>query len=137
MDSRGWAVRNVAINLNANPSYLDVVESESDRLAAGSTLTQNQGATDVQEADDIMDAQNNPTAQHFETLMQQEDEKRKMQVSAMINTAQQEAKTKSQDEETEPEADYSILDKVASRTKRNNQLCEPQCNYSGRKIRYR
>jgi hypothetical protein len=33
--------------------------------------------TDVQESDDIMDAQNNPTAQHFEALMQQEDEKRK------------------------------------------------------------
>jgi hypothetical protein len=118
MDSRGWAVRNVAINLNANPSYLDVVESESDRLAAGSTLTQNQGVTDVQEADDIMDAQNNPTAQHFETLMQQEDEKRQKKVSAMINTAQQEAKTKSQDEETEPEADYSILDKISQPDKK-------------------
>jgi hypothetical protein len=27
LDSRGWAVRNVAVDLNANPSYLDIVES--------------------------------------------------------------------------------------------------------------
>jgi hypothetical protein len=40
LDSRGWAVRNVAVNLNANPSYLDIVEPESDRLAAGSNLPQ-------------------------------------------------------------------------------------------------
>jgi hypothetical protein len=26
MDSRGWAVRNVAVNLSVNPSYLDIVE---------------------------------------------------------------------------------------------------------------
>jgi hypothetical protein len=110
-------VRNVAVDLNANPSYLDVVEPESDRLTAGSTLPHGQAATDVQESDDIMDAQNNPTAQHFEALMQQEDEKRKMQVTAMINTAQQEAHTQ-QNEEPEPPADYSILDKVANPDKK-------------------
>jgi hypothetical protein len=117
LDSRGWAVRNVAVDLNANPSYLDIVEPESDRLTAGSTLPHGQAATDVQESDDIMDAQNNPTAQHFEALMQQEDEKRKMQVTAMINTAQQEAHTQ-QNEEPEPPADYSILDKVANPDKK-------------------
>jgi hypothetical protein len=110
LDSRGWAVRNVSVDLNANPGYLDVVEQGSDRLAAGSSLPQSQTAADVQESDDIMDAQNNPTAQYFEALMQQEDEKRKKQVSEMMDTAKQQAKT--QDEEAEPEVDYSILDKV-------------------------
>jgi hypothetical protein len=118
LDSRGWAVRNVAVDLSANPSYLDITAPESDRLAEGSNLPKGQSATDVQEADDIMDAQNNPTAQHFEALMQQEDERRKKQVSEMITTAKQEAKKETQatpkqeDEEAEPPADYSFLDKI-------------------------
>jgi hypothetical protein len=111
MDSRGWAVRNVAVNLSVNPSYLDIVEPESDRLAAGSNLPQTQKATDIHAADDIMDAQSNPTAQHFEALMQQEDEKRKKQVSEIISNTQQ-AQSRQNEEEAEPEADYGILDRV-------------------------
>jgi hypothetical protein len=115
LDSRGWAVRNVAVNLNANPSYLDVVEPESDRLAAGSNLPQNQAVTDIQEADDIMDEQNNPTAQHFEALMQKEDAKRKKQVSKIISNTKQ---AQDNNEESEPPADYGFLDKVKSLNKK-------------------
>jgi hypothetical protein len=109
LDTRGWAVKNVAVDLSANPSYLDIVQQDSDRLAEGSNLpTVVQAATDVQESDDIMDAQNNPTAQHFEALMQQEDEKRKQKVSEIISNAGPDQSG----EGPEPPADYSILDRV-------------------------
>jgi hypothetical protein len=115
LDSRGWAVRNVAVDLNANPSYLDIVEPESDRLVAGSNLPTTQAATDVTESDDIMDAQNNPTAQHFEALMQEEDARRKKQVSQIISNQQTQGQDK---EEPEPPADYGFLDKVKSPDKK-------------------
>jgi hypothetical protein len=121
LDTRGWAVRNVGINLNANPSYLDIVEPESDRLTAGSNLPSSQTQTDINESDDIMDEQNNPTAQHFEALMQEEDEKRKQKVSEMIvNTQQKEASKPAQiSEEVDPEPapDYGFLDKIAGKAK--------------------
>jgi hypothetical protein len=114
MDSRGWAVRNVAVNLSANPSYLDIVEPESDRLAAGSNLPGVQTAADVTESDDIMDAQNNTTAQHFETLMQQEDEKRKKAVSEIVKK-QPKQQAHTENENAEPPADYSFLDNVENK----------------------
>jgi hypothetical protein len=116
LDSRGWAVRNVAVNLSANPSYLDVVGSDSDRLAEGSNLPQIQTSTDVNESDDIMDEQNNPTAQHFEALMQQEDERRKKAVTEMI-TKQTSAQ---EEQDPEPPADYSFLDKVEQNTEHSD-----------------
>jgi hypothetical protein len=108
LDTRGWAVKNVAVDLSANPSYLDIVEQDSDRLTEGSSLPVIQPVTDVEESDDIMDAQNNPTAQHFEALMQEEDVKRKKKVSEiMSNTGPDQS-----GEGAEPQADYSILDSV-------------------------
>jgi hypothetical protein len=89
LDSRGWAVKNVAVNLTANPSYLDVEQEESDRLVSASSVTQNQ-AVDIHASDDIMDEQSNPTAQHFEALMQQADARRKVQVINKVNEARQE-----------------------------------------------
>jgi hypothetical protein len=120
LDSRGWAVRNVAVNLNANPSYLDIVEQESDRLAAGSNLPEPQAATDIEDADDIMDAGSNPTAQHFEALMQQEDEKRKKQVSEIISNAK--SSPTDETEEEEPAPDYSVLDTVKEGDKENTNF---------------
>jgi hypothetical protein len=117
LDSRGWAVRNVAVNLNANPSYLDIVESESDRLAEGSNLPQTKTAADITESDDIMDAQNNSTAQHFENLMQQEDEKRKKAVSEIVKKQALVEKNQN-NEEPEPPVDYSFLDTVDSKDKK-------------------
>jgi len=105
LDSRGWAVRNVAVNLNASPDYLDIHEDNSDRLVGGSNLPKNQQMVDIHESDDIMDAQNNPTAQHFEALMQQEDAKRKKAVSEIVSNQKQ-------DEDGNPPPDYSFLDKT-------------------------
>lgn len=89
LDSRGWAVKNVAVNLSANPSYLDVEPEDSDRLVSAASVAQDQTA-DIHAADDIMDEQNNPTAQHFEALMQQADARRKVNVLSKVNRAREE-----------------------------------------------
>jgi hypothetical protein len=86
LDSRGWAVKNVAVDLSANPSYLDVEAVDSDRLVKASSVVQTQ-QVDVHAADDIMDENNNPTAQHFESLMKQAAEQRKHKVSEKLSKA--------------------------------------------------
>jgi hypothetical protein len=110
LDSRGWAVKNVAVDLSANPSYLDVEPVDSDRLVKASSVVQTQ-QVDVHAADDIMDENNNPTAQHFESLMKQAAEERKQKVSEKLSQALQDV------ENTPKLEDSTFLDEVAPRKK--------------------
>jgi hypothetical protein len=87
LDSRGWAVKNVAVNMNTNPGYLDIDNTGSDRLVGTSGFTQELITADVHASDDIMDEQNNPTAQHFEALMQKADATRKQEVQDKVKEA--------------------------------------------------
>lgn len=82
LDSRGWAVRNVTVA----PDLLRH-EEESDRLVAPTTISAVDSGIDVQPADDIMDEQNNPTAQYFAGLMEQADADRKVGVANRLNEA--------------------------------------------------
>jgi hypothetical protein len=66
IDSRGWAVKNV--NLNMSP-LSGLGYGESDRLIEGSTLPQQVSNIDVQAADDILDTSANPVAQHFDSMI--------------------------------------------------------------------
>ncbi|HZP55161.1 MAG TPA: PrgI family protein [Candidatus Saccharimonadales bacterium] len=92
MDSRGWAVKNVNVNLNPVPGYLeDAEEGKSDRLVGASSIPQTTPAVDVQASDDILDEQHNPVAQKFHSLMQHKDNERKKEMVHKVNTA---AKTK-------------------------------------------
>ena len=65
IDSRGWAVKNVAVNMYATPAYA----MASDRLVDPSSLPQAVPTTDITAADDIMDATYNPVAQHFDQMV--------------------------------------------------------------------
>ena len=67
IDSRGWAVKNVALNMYATPSY--AAAGYDDRLIDPSSLPQAVSESDITAADDIMDAVSNPVAQHFESLV--------------------------------------------------------------------
>lgn len=86
LDTRGWAVKNVNVNLSQEPKTMIRPESESDRLVSGTTLPHEMPVVDVNAADDIMDEQNNPTAQKFEAMMQQAADERKQSVKATIET---------------------------------------------------
>lgn len=66
IDSRGWAVKNVAVNMYAAPSY---AMAGTDRLIDPASLPQAVPNYDITEADDIMDAANNPVAQHFDQMV--------------------------------------------------------------------
>lgn len=66
IDSRGWAVKNVNVNLSAQPAY---GATSSDRLVDASSLPQEVSNLDVGASDDILDAQNNPVAAHLDQLM--------------------------------------------------------------------
>lgn len=80
LDTRGWAIKNVDTNLNTivpdNPAF----SQSSDRLVANAGYTQAAPVIDVHPSDDIMDEQNNPTAQKFASMMSAADEKRKKTV---------------------------------------------------------
>jgi hypothetical protein len=66
IDSRGWAVKNVNVNLYAG---LGSMQPVSDRLIDLSTLPQEVPSYDVQASDDIMDERNNPIAHQFDSLI--------------------------------------------------------------------
>jgi hypothetical protein len=68
LDSRGWAVKNVNVNLFAQPNYL-IEQQNTDRLVDASMLPQDVPAIDVAPADDMLDSSSNMTAQHFEELI--------------------------------------------------------------------
>ncbi len=68
VDSRGWAIKNINTNLFAEPDYLS--EVASDRLVDPSSLPQEVPAAVVTAADDILDTENNSTAQHLTQMME-------------------------------------------------------------------
>ena len=84
IDSRGWAVKNVNINMYANPgSY----QEASDRLIDLSTLPREVPNYDVQASDDIMDEQNNPIAQQFDTMINASTQAHHQQLINQMNAA--------------------------------------------------
>ncbi len=72
IDSRGWAVKNVNVNLSGQDEFNDTAGSP-DRLVGLSSLPQEVSTVDVQAADDIMDEKSNPIAQHFEQMIKSSD----------------------------------------------------------------
>jgi hypothetical protein len=67
IDSRGWAVKNMNVNLNSSV-VLPGVEA-SDRLVQASSLPQEVSTVDVRASDDILDARANPVAHHFDSMI--------------------------------------------------------------------
>jgi hypothetical protein len=120
LDSRGWAVKNVAVNLTSMPGYFDN-DQESDRLVSASSVTQQQ-AVDVSPADDIMDEQNNPTAQKFDALMKRASVNRKQAVAKKLD----EVRTNAEPKEN---IDFEFLDKVPT-----SSDYKATTNFVGRKI---
>lgn len=67
IDSRGWAIKNVNVNLSAQPAY--GMDASSDRLVDMSSLPKEVLGNDVSAADDILDEENNPTAQNLARMI--------------------------------------------------------------------
>jgi len=77
LDTRGWAIKNVDVNLSTPEADAKVVTPESDRLIGGAGVPQQMPVVDVHASDDILDEKHNPTAQKFEAMMQKAEADRK------------------------------------------------------------
>jgi len=82
LDSRGWAVKNVALNMYSNPSYAYAYDGGQERLIDPSSLPRAVDEININSTDDILDANYNPTAQHFEEMMEESTATHKAQAVA-------------------------------------------------------
>jgi hypothetical protein len=90
LDSRGWVVKNVNVNLTT-PTHSYFEEDDADeRLVAQSDLVQEVPEVNITAADDIMDVQNNPTAQNMQVMMQRAEQQRRALVDKTVQHAKQE-----------------------------------------------
>jgi hypothetical protein len=69
IDSRGWAVKNVNVNLYSDAGALRQQADESDRLIGMSSMPQPVPDYEINAADDILDEQSNPVAQQFDQMI--------------------------------------------------------------------
>lgn len=83
IDSRGWAIKNSAINLSAQAPYL-TGSNASDRLVDASSLPQEVPNYDVQAADDILDEENNPIAQQFDQMINASTQAHRQELMQMM-----------------------------------------------------
>lgn len=83
IDSRGWAVKNVAVNLYA-PQPL--INSSSDRLLDLNSIPQEVPNYDVAAADDMLDATSNPIAQQFDAMISRSSQQHRSQLINQLNS---------------------------------------------------
>ncbi|MBX4190715.1 PrgI family protein [Candidatus Saccharibacteria bacterium] len=84
LDTRGWAIKNVDVNLSVPEVEAKNSATTSDRLVSTVGLPSQMPVVDIHAADDILDEKNNPTAKKFDTMMKQADAKRKHSVLEVL-----------------------------------------------------
>ena len=119
IDSRGWAIKNVNLNMFAQPSLLANGVS-SDRLIDPSAIPQEVPTYDIQAADDMLDPQSNHIAQQFDQLINASTQNHRDQLMSMMK--QPAAPVSSAAATPQPPKDYWFLDQPATPTNlRNNE----------------
>lgn len=86
LDSRGWVVKNVNVNMGAFGGYFDSQE-ETERLIDTSSVVQEVPVVDVHASDDILDEKNNATAQNFQNLMLEAEAQRRQDLQNKLEAA--------------------------------------------------
>jgi hypothetical protein len=100
IDSRGWAVKNVNVNLFAQPDY---AMAGSDRLIDTNAMPQDVPSFEVTAQDDILDERSNPIAQHLDQMITQSSQAHRQQVVQQMQNPKQ----------TGQQADYWFLNATA------------------------
>lgn len=103
IDSRGWAVKNVNVNMFAQPSYV-LGQVDSDRLIDPSLMAQDVPAVDIQAVDDMLDVASNSRAQALDQMIASSTQVRKQQVMQRMQNPQAAAATPTK------QTDYWFLD---------------------------
>lgn len=85
IDSRGWAVKNVNMNLYAQPAY---AAAGSDRLIDHTAMPRQVPDYDMYATDDILDEQNNPVAQQVQQMVAQSAQVHRQQLLAQMKQPQ-------------------------------------------------
>lgn len=103
IDSRGWSVKNVSVNMFAQPAYV-LGQAESDRLIDPSLMAQDVPTVDIGEAEDILDVSSH-RAQALDQMIAASSQTRKQQLTQnMQKPAPQQ----------NPPADYWFLNQTPS-----------------------
>lgn len=110
LDTRGWAIKNVDLNLNTVTPH---TSSPSDRLIANAGYTQEAQVLDIHAADDILDEQNNPTAQKFAAMMKQSDDERKRSILETMKGLVDDGGNKSSSDDTAQPDSSELQDRLA------------------------
>ncbi len=79
IDSRGWAIKNVNVNLYSQPALV-MSEPTSDRLVSISSLPQVVPQIDIQPSDDILDETNNTRAAEMDNKLAASSKARRQRV---------------------------------------------------------
>lgn len=87
IDSRGWAIKNVNLNMYAQPGQMPT-GAASDRLIDASTIPQEVPTYDIQASDDILDPQSNPIAQQFDQMITASAQNHHQQIVDMMSQPQ-------------------------------------------------
>lgn len=87
LDSRGWAIKNIGLNSFQNPAFNYAYAGGEERLIDPSSLPNAVEDTTITSADDILDPYNNPTAQHFEEMVQASTAQHKAQAVQQMQQA--------------------------------------------------
>ncbi len=87
IDSRGWAIKNVNVNMFSQPVY--AMNSESDRLVNPTALPQEVYGYDTTGVDDILDERTNPTAQHLDEMITASSQAHRQQLIQSMQPHQQ------------------------------------------------
>ena len=83
IDSRGWAIKNVNVNMFAQPAMIS--GDGSDRLVAMSSMPQPVADYDIKASDDILDEQSNPIAQQFTQMIDASTQAHRQELMAKMN----------------------------------------------------
>jgi hypothetical protein len=118
IDSRGWAIKNVNLNLTSQPLSLIYPES-SDRLIDISSLTREVPSIDIQSSDDMLD-ENSPVAQHFQQMIVSTKMSHRDQIEQQLRETLSRQQNPSavnqltpQTNTNEPQADYWFMNNVS------------------------
>lgn len=78
LDSRGWAIKNVNINLDAGNTA--PIPDDSDRLVGPSAIPRQVSPVDITAGDDMLDEQNNPRAYQLSQLVDNSEQSHRKRI---------------------------------------------------------
>lgn len=86
IDSRGWAIKNVNVSLYGQPALISN-DPSSDRLVNLNSLPQPVESVDIKPAEDMLDVQNNPVAQQFDSMIAASEKAHRAEVIEKMQAA--------------------------------------------------